>query len=66
MKTNFEPGEFIQMLDSIGALLDVLIKSQNYQELTLSEYYSDSDFNLVDAREGIEQTSSTYENLKAQ
>lgn len=65
MKTSFAPDEFIQMLESIGAIIDVLIKSRQYQELTNDEDYGDYDFTLVDAKEAVEQCATAFEEMQA-
>ncbi len=60
LKTNFSPDEFLATLDSVGQILKVLARSNNFQELVNSDAYGGVDFRLPDAIQAIEQAYDAY------
>jgi len=57
MKTKFEKGEFAAMLTSVGLLVEILTRSDNYQELLNHPEYQAGDVTLTDSLQGIEETA---------
>ena len=49
MKTNFASEEFLTMLTNLSDLVNILVKSEQYQELVNDEHYRSVDFTLTDA-----------------
>ncbi|BAZ38672.1 hypothetical protein NIES4101_46120 [Calothrix sp. NIES-4101] len=58
MKTKFEKGEFAAMLASVGQLVEILTRSENYQELLNHPDYQAGDVTLTDSLQGIEETAT--------
>lgn len=63
MKTKFDDKEFVAMLASAGILIEVLVNSENYQEMLEHPDYIPGDFTLTDASQGIHEAAKIADQL---
>ncbi len=65
MKTDFASEEFLTMLTNLSDLVNILVKSEQYQELVNDEHYSCVDFTLTDALVAFDEATTAFEKMKA-
>ncbi len=60
MKHDFDPEEFINLLEGTLGNVEIAVNSKQFQELTNSIYYSNVDFTLRDALQALDQAVDAY------
>ena len=64
MKTDFQPQEFIDLLESTQKILEILVKSRQYHNLTNSRFYSSPNFTLDDAVRSLEECADAFKEME--
>ncbi len=65
MKIDLTPEGFLTMLTSLSDLVNILVKSEQYQELVNDKHYSCVDFTLTDALVAFDEATTAFEKMKA-
>ncbi len=60
MSTSFSEKDFLSTLVGLSTLLEVVINSQEYQELKTSSCYNKQTCNLTNALKTLEQAKDAY------